>query len=281
GTGGGSSKPGGTGGTTASKPEADLSLSRDYELSELPGDVVIKVSAFRHKADIDNQPFRVKPDGYTFRFDYNASSPYFEESVATPSDYLLVDLAHHFLTLSAETPRNFPVSRVSRLLREKYFPDNAGDVSRAAIAASNILDELRRYFDEKLPEAAPIDPGQLSKHELENIRRSAFKSASLSPAEAEELVRKGEFARFVSEEYLAELVRSWPKVVMDGAFFDRPYKPLSTEQRAESMAQVIEGLNDATWLAEDGASALNKDLDWRLRFTRALASLRLLESWKV
>ncbi len=265
---------------SAPKPEQDLSLSQAYELTELPGDVVVKVSAFRHKNDLDGQPFRVKPDAYTFRFDYNASSPYFEESVATPADYLLVDLAHHFLTLSAETPRKFPVSMVSRMLREKYFPDETGDVSRAAISASNLLEGLKLFFDEKLLEAAPIDPSLLSEHELENIRRSAFKSASLSPGEVEELVRKGEFARFVSEEYLAELVRGWPKIVMDGAFFDRPYEQLSPAQRSESLMQVIDGLNDATWLVEDGASALNKDLDWRLRFGRALASLKLLESWK-
>lgn len=265
---------------STSKPEPDLSLSQSYELSELPGDVVVKVSAFRHKADLDGQPFRVKPDGYTFRFDYNGSSPYFEESVVTPADYLLVDLAHHFLTLSAETPRNFPVSRVSRMLREKYFPEEAGDVSRAASAASNLLEGLKLFLDEKLSTAAPIEPGQLSQHELENIKRSAYKSASLSPGEVEELVRKGEFARFVSEDYLAELVRGWPKLVMDGAFFDRPYEHLSPDQREDSVLQVIEGLNDATWLVDEGASALNKDLDWRLRFARALASLKLLESWK-
>lgn len=262
------------------KPDPDMTLSRDYELAELPGEVVIKVAAFRHKADIDGQPFKVKPEGYTFRFDYNPSSPYFEESVSLPSDYLLVDLAQHFLSLASVSPREFPVSRVSRMLREKYFPADAGDVARAATAASTVLAELRRHYDERLPEVAPIDLERLSSHELENIRRSAFKSASLTAQHAEELVRKGEFARFVSEDYLPELIRIWPSLALDGSFFDRPYAELSPDQQIASLSQVMEGLYDATWLAEDGASALNKDLDWRLRFSRALASLRLLEFWK-
>jgi hypothetical protein len=266
--------------TSIPRAEPDLTLSRDYELAELPGAIVIKVLAFRHSADIDGQPFRVRPDGYSFRFDYNSSSTYFEESISTPADYLLVDLAHQFLTLSAETPRNFPVSRVTRMLREKYFPDAAGDVYRAASDASNLLHELRTFFGEKLPEAAPIEASRISDHELENVRRSAFKSAGLSPDEAEQLVRSGGFARFVSEGYLPELVREWPSLVMDGSFFERPWGRLSESQRRESIGQVVESLFDVSWLAEDGAAAVNKDLEWRLRFTRALASLRLLNSWK-
>ncbi len=258
----------------------DQSLSGNYELSELSGDITIKVSAFRHSSDIDDQPFRIVPNGYKFSFDYNSDSPYFEESTATPLDYLLVDLAHHFLTLSSESPRKIPVSRISRMLREKYFSTETGNVQDAAVAASNILSELKRHYDEVLPEIAPIDLGTISSHEMQNIRRSAFNSASLSPSQAENLVRKGEFASHVSDEYLPELVGIWPELVLDGSFFARPYARLAEDQQRDSVSQVVEGLKDVSWLTEGGATALNKGLDWRLRFARALASVKLLESWK-
>ncbi|MCY4462319.1 MAG: ATP-binding protein [Albidovulum sp.] len=266
--------------TIASRGEIDRSLSGDYELPELLGDIVIKVSAFRHRSNIDDQPFRILPNGFTFKFDYNSDAQFFEDSVTTPLDYLLVDLAHYFLILSSKSPREMPISRISRMLREKYFSTEAGNVQDAAIAASNILNDLKHHFDDVLPRTAPIDLERISDHELENIRRSAFSSASLSPSQAEDLVRNGEFASHVSDEYLAELIGIWPGLVLDGAFFDRPYAQLAEEQKKDSVSQVIEGLRDVCWLAEGGATALNKGLDWRLRFTRALASVKLLESWK-
>ncbi|WP_050604547.1 ATP-binding protein [Ruegeria sp. 6PALISEP08] len=260
-------------------PDPDPALSRTYEVPELPGDILIKVTALRHKTDLGGHPYRVTPKGFDLQFDYNGDSPYFEDNVLQPSDYLIVDVAQQAITVASQSIRDYPVSYVGRLLRDKYFPSNSGDISQAAKSASALLGELRRHFDENLPNVAPIDLEDIVSHELDHIRRVAFRSESLTNAQADECIRNGEFARFASEDYLQDLVEIWPSIVMDGDFFDRPYEPLSTDQRRQTLSQVVECLKDASWLVEDGASAINKDRDWRLRFTRALASLRLLESW--
>lgn len=262
-------------------PEVDTDLSGIYEVQELPGDILVKVSALKHKRDIDGAPFRVKPDGYAFQFDYNARSPVFEESLDQPVDFLTVDLAQHFLSLAAESVRNFPVSRIARLIRNKYFPDGGADVSTCANSATSLLDELRRHYDETLPGVAPISIDELDAGEVSHIRRAALKAESASQADVDQLIVQGKFGRFLTMEYLIEVVKKWPALAMDGNFFDKPYSNLSPDLQTLSRGELLESLQDILWLANDGVSAVNKDTGWRLRFARALASLKLLQYWRV
>lgn len=262
------------------EPELDGDLSRTYEVDELPGDIAIKVSAYKHKSDINALPFSVKPEGYSFRFDYNSRSPFFEESLEAPLDYLLIDLSQHFVTLSAESVRNFPVSRVARILRNKYFPGQSGDLAAAANSSSSLLDELRRHYDEQLPEVAPIDVADLSPAEAAHIRRAALKAGLASQVDVESIITSGKFGRFVSNNYIIELVRKWPALAMDDRFFRTPYASLERELQEVSHTELMEGLQDIHWLADEGASAVNKDTGWRLRYSRALASLKLLQFWR-
>jgi len=262
------------------EPELDGDLSRIYEVDELPGDIAVRVIAYKHKRDIGGLPFSVKPEGYSFRFDYNIRAPFFEESLETPLDHLLVDLSQHFLTLAAETPRNFPISRIAHILRNRYFPAQSGDLTASANSASSLLDELRRHYDEFLPEVAPIAPAQLSATEAAHIRRAALKAGFSLQLDGDAIITTGKFGRFVSNSYIVELVRMWPSLAMDGRFFSTPYSGLAEDLKNISLAELIESLQDISWLADEGASAVNKDTGWRLRYSRALASLKLLLFWR-
>lgn len=261
-------------------PELDDDLSGTYEVEELSGDVVLRVKAYRHKTDIDGMPFRVQPDGYSFRFDYNPRSEFFENSLETPADYLVVDLAQHFLALSAETPRQKPVSRIARAIREKYFSQSSDDLSASATAASSLIDELRRHYGEALPDAAPVDPGSLASHELERIKRLATKSLGLNESEVEQFIVDGRFAAYVSQSYIADLVRTWPAIATDGNFFSRPYAGSSDKLKPIILDEIVDALQDVVWLVDEGASAVSKDTGWRLRYAKSLSSLRLLQYWR-
>jgi hypothetical protein len=262
-------------------PELDDKLSGTYEVEELSGDVVLKVLAYKHKADIDGAPFRVKPDGYSFRFDYNPRSEFFENRLETPADYLVIDLAQHFLALSAESPREKPVSRVARSIREKYFARSSDDLSAAATAASSLLDEIRRHYDEMLPALAPIDPDKLPSRERDRVRRNATKSLGLNESEVEQFFKDGKFAGYVSQPFVVELVRTWPTLSTDGEFFNRPYSGSSDELRTMILDEIADALQDVVWLVDEGVSAVSKDTGWRLRYAKALSSLRLLQYWRV
>jgi len=265
---------------TQDAPEPDPDLSRSYQVKELPGDILVKVSAFRHKKDIDGAPFCVKPEGYSFRFDYNPRSPFFEEALEGPADFLLVDLAQHFLSLSAGNVRSFPVSRIARSLKDRYFPDMSGGLQASAAAAETLVSELRRHYDETLPEAAPIDPTKIEASEFEQVKRNALKSEGLAPDDVRALVEQGRFGRFVSPSYVAELLRNWPELATDGKFFDRPYASLPTDLKHLTLTELIDSMNDIVWLTEEGVTAISKDTGWRLRYSKALASLKLLQFWR-
>ena len=265
---------------TRAEPELDDELSGNYEVDELPGDVVIKVAAYRHKSDIDGEPFTIKPEGYAFRFDYNALSPFFEESLDGPASFMMIDLAQHFLSLSAETPRRFPVSLIARHLEQRYFPGEAADLEAAAAACSSLVDELRRWIDERLPDVGGVDPTIVPSSEKTRISRAAAKAIGASDAEASSMIAAGTFARFASTPFLIELVRVYPQIVMDGGFFDRPYETLSQDDQPVILGEVLDSLQDVVWLSDEGASAVSKDTGWRLRYARALSSLRLLQFWR-
>lgn len=258
----------------------DETLTGTYEVGELSGDVVLKVEAYRHKEDIDGAPFRVKPDGYSFRFDYNPRSALFENSLATPADYLVVDLAQHFLALSAESPRDKPISRIARSIREKYFARSSDDVMAAAPAASSLIDELRRHYDEALPALAPVDPDLLPQRERDRIGRSVAKSLGLNESEVVQFIKDGKFGGYVSQPFVVELVRAWPSLSTDGEFFDRPYSGSSDELKPLILGELVDALQDVVWLIDEGVSAVSRDTGWRLRYAKALSSLRLLQHWR-
>jgi hypothetical protein len=269
----------GAGGSQA-EPELDSDLTGNYEVEDLPGEIVIKVMAYRHKNNIEGAPFAIKPDGYAFRFDYNSLSPFFEESLDGPASFMLVDLAQHFVSLSAESVRRFPVSLIARNLRKRYFPDEAADLEAAAAASSALIDEVRRWLDERLPSVGGIDPTSVPASEGAHISRAAAKAVGASDAEVQAMIREGRFARFASTPFLIELLRMHPSLVMDGSFFDRPYETISPDHQPIILGEVIDSLQDVLWLSDEGASAVSKDTGWRLRYAKALSSLRLLQFWR-
>lgn len=259
------------------EPELDAELSLNYQISELPGDIMIKVAAYRHKKDINNEPFTIKPEGYSFRFDYNPCSRLFEESLETPADCLLVDLAQHFLALSAESTRSFPVSKIALMLRERYFPMTSGDLQSSAASAEAMIQELRRHYDELLPEVAPIDIKLIQPSQLTHIKRIALQAENIPPADIETLISAGQFGRFISNNYVIEIFKLWPSLATDGRFFSNSYSILPNELKELMTGELIDGLHDVLWLSDEGVSTISKDAGWKLRYSKALASLRLLQ----
>lgn len=277
-------KPGATEPPKSPEPvedvEKDVELSRTYEIDYLPGSPTIAVSAFKHKETPTGKPFTIQPEGASFRFDYFVKADFFEESLETPIDCLATDLAHHFLALSGETVRAYPVSFIVRDIKKKYFPEKVTDISSSADAAEALLDDLRRHYDENLQSQAPIEVNKIDPYELEHIRKGALKAESATDKQIETKITAGEFARYVSTPFLIELVRRWPTVVTDDKFFSTPYSEVSVSLREDSLSTLIESLQDVRWLSEEGSSSVSKDAAWRLRYARSLASLRLVESWR-
>jgi hypothetical protein len=266
---------------SAPAEELDSELSRTYELGNLPGAPAIVVSAFRHSGTPTGPAYAIKPDGARVRFDYSPKASFFEESLQSPADCLVIDLAQHFLAMAATTPREFPVSWIANEIRKKYFPQTQSDVSSAADAAEAILNALRVFYDENLPSKAPIDTGSLDRKLVQQVRTRAFRADQLNEGQVEQALRNGQFARYVDYAFLLDLVHRWPSVATDGRHFSLPYEGIAPELQPSALAMLVEALGDLRWLTEEASGAVSKDTAWRLRYARALASLRLVDSWVV
>ena len=190
-------KNGAKGGERKERPtQEDTQLSGPYNLEKLPGEPTIMVKANRHDQDVFGKAYAVRPEAYSLYFDYFENSPFFEESLKSPVDCLLIDLAHHFLAVSQQSPRDYPVSTIERQLREKYFPEFSSSVGATEASATAMIDSLKRHYAENLPDFAPIDIGAIPSTQIEHIQRVAQQAESASKSDVQEKVRSGYFVQY-------------------------------------------------------------------------------------
>lgn len=271
----------GTGEPSLPEPEKDGRLSQVYELEDIDGSPSVTVEALEYYQDIDGQPYRVRPDGRTFHFSYNSHSPFFEESSEDPAEYLITDLSSYFQAISGQSTREYPVSRIARLLKDRYFPELSTGVENVATSATSMLDSLKRHFIETLPNAAPIDITIIPAEELQHIRKAAAQAESASRSDVEKMIQEGTFAHYVTDDFLLELSQNWPMLITNGEFFIVPFESGSSDGSSSLvLSELIDSIRDILWLKGGGISAINKNQLWRRRYARAVASLRLLESWR-
>lgn len=143
-----------------------------------------------------------------------------------------------------------------------------------------MLSELREYLDEKLPSLAPVDPSIIDEATLKRIQHLALQNELGDQAFVRELIKNGRFMKYVENKFLIHLIGTWPHLVMDGEFFSNPYATLPPDLKNEALQMLLSGLEDICWLAGEGVDATSKDLAWRLRYRRSLATMQLVQSWR-
>ena len=262
--------------------ETDTELSRTYKLEQLPGAPSMSVNAKRAQQGLDGRPiFFDTPASGGVEFHYDLGHPFFEESLETPLDCLVSDIAHRFLLLSGQAQRDYPLAIIERQIRESYFPETLTSVTEASEEAKAILDDLRQFLDEHLHEIAPIAASVMDDYSLGLVRKGVLESALGGEQDVHRAVEEGEFIRYVGTDFLISSPSVWPHLIMDGGFVSVPYEDVSESYRADSVAMVCDALRDAAWIVSDsGGGAFSKDQRWRFRFARALSSIRLLNSWR-
>lgn len=259
----------------------DDRLSGLYEITFLPGSPAIKVEAYEHDQDVGDKAYSVQPEAYTFKFNYNGQAQLFEESLVQPVDCLLIDLAHHFLAVAQQSPRDYPVSMIEQSLRKEYFPEYSTTLYEAENSAGALLTSLKLHYVSQLPEVAPIDQNLIPKNQQEYLFRAAQRAESASRADAEAKITDGTFVEYVSNEFIPDLIKAWPLIVANGEFFSISIEVEENLGESLVLNELVDAIEDVVWLKEGGSSAINKDRAWRLRYAKSLASLRLVESWQV
>ena len=217
--------------------ERDLELSREYTLTTLEGQPVISVSAYRHDGKPGDASYTVQPDGNKVRFDYWPQAPFFEESLVAPLDCLVIDLAQHFLAISAASPRSMPVSQIANEIRKRYFATTLTAVDSVADEAEALLTDLRTYYDEALPRSSPIDKDLLPPAMIKSIQQRAYRMEAITQRQASRVITEGKFARFLDLPALLDFVSLRPALALDGQFFSQPYEGVESDMQSSAIAQ--------------------------------------------
>lgn len=260
--------------------EIDNNLTRIYDLYFRQTQISINAKARKIKGSTLTQPYQVRVAGVNFEFDYNPEDKIFEESLDLPLDFFLIDLSHHFLTISGQTPTDYPVSILQRMLREKYFPQTISKVENLTDDANSLLTALRNHLDEYLPSLAPIDIGLIPTQEIKKIEMRAYQAHLVDHDSVLEIIGKGRFIKYIDNDFLIDLVELFPDIVMDGKFFTNPYEAINIDLKSNAVKMILDGLMDVHWMSDEGRNTISKDMAWRLRYSRAIASLQLLRSWR-
>jgi hypothetical protein len=260
--------------------EVDNNLSRTYDLYFRQTQISINAKARKIKDAAMTEPYQVRVAGVNFEFDYNPENKIFEESLDLPLDFFLIDLSHHFLTISGQTPTDYPVSILQRMLREKYFPQTISKVENLTDDANSLLAALRNHLDEHLSSLAPIEIEQIPIEVIKRIELRAYQADLANHDLVLEIVRNGRFIKYVDNEFLLSLVELYPVLVMDGNFFTNPYEAINDDLKSKAVKMILDSLKDVLWMSDEGRNTISKDLAWRLRYSRAIASILLISSWR-
>lgn len=261
--------------------DEDAILTGSFELPEIPGAPRLDVEVRRLRAGQlpSDLHFEFLTIGTRAEATYNPAHPVFVRSLIEPVDCLVEELAYQFLTRSTSNQREWPLSRITWGIRQKYFPwsiDSYEVVYQGAVA---LLQDLLGHYSDRLAELAPIDSGLLTPELADQVRRQVALLDRGGEDRVAEVIRTGEFPRYLGNSSAEYLVRTWPEVALDGEFLSVSYSDVDARLRRDVIDRVANPLRDVMWVANpDGPQTGGQE--WRTLVGRAANGLRLIEGWR-
>jgi|GEM_PF-870091 len=270
--------------TTASQKkelvEQDKFLSRSYTLPDLPGQPTIGVVATKTTLDpAPKRAFSIDPAGNKFAFKYNPQSEFFENSLDLPQDYFIIELAHHMQSISGITARDFPVSHIAQMLRKAYFKETLTDISSTAERSEEVLTAILKEYIQEMPDLAPIETDVIPSSYIDKLKSAIVRDEPENANVWEEIIHKGSFPRLLHLEDVGFLIKVWPQILSQSEEFNLHFEALGGNAADELRDDALQAISDVIWLWKRAGSTINKDGQWRILYTRSIASLELVETW--
>lgn len=261
--------------------EDDIVLSGTYEVPDIPGapKLEVEVRRLRNGSLPNGLHFQFVALGSRAEATYNPDHRLFARSPLEPTDCLIEELAYQFLARSATSQREWPLSRITWEIRKRYFPWSLGDFETVAQRAEALIGEFTEHYVERLGELAPIDRDVLDERLRDELTRRVALIDRAGEDRVEEVVRTGEFPRYLGPNCVEFLVRRWPELALDGEFLSLSYSDVDPRYRPEVIERVLAPMRDLLWAVQtEGVKAGGEE--WRTLVGRASNALRLLEGWR-
>lgn len=275
-------------GKTAKQPdppelqeENDVFLSKDVALPEMPGSSTLEVTTSRLVTGSlrSNLHMEFAAVGNRITVLYDPLHTLFTNTLTEPVDCLVEELAYQFLQRSNTNQREWPISRITQLLREKYFSWSIRSFASIREQCASFVDELIQHFVEELSGLSPLDDSVVTEAERMAISRNVARKDRGGRERVSEVIRSGSYPRYLGDEGAIRLMSSNPRLALDDKFFAVSYQDVDEPNRKQIMDQLLVPLRDIIWAASfdpsDGTSEEN-----RIMLARADAGCRLLQLWR-
>ena len=262
--------------------QKDVLLSKDISLPEMPGSSTLEVITSRLVTGTlqSNLHMEFAAVGNRVAVLYDQRHVLFTNTLTEPVDCLVEELAYQLLQRSNTTQREWPISRITQLLKEKYFPWSIRSYDSIREQCASLVDELLQHFEEELSELSPLADNVVTEAERTVIARNVARIDRGGEERVSEVIRGGSYPKYLGYEGVVGLMSSNPRLALDNRFFAVSYEDVDEPNRKEIMDQLLVPLKDIVWAASydpgDGASE-----ETRTMLARADAGCRLLQSWRM
>ena len=205
--------------------------------------------------------------------------PLFTSSLIEPVDCLVEEVAYQVLSRSSTHQGEWPLSRITRELREQYFRWTLVSYDDVRGTAESLLNDMIAHYQEEMPTEAPLELEVLSCDEREILEREVARIERAGVKRVEEIIRAGEFPRYLGPTFLPALVERWPGLLMDSRFLSASYAGIMPSLRDDIVRQVSSAIEDLLWVRDPGGISRGS-VEWRSLLSRSASSVRLLEAWR-
>ena len=249
---GGSSEPsdGKSTGLTLQE-EMDVILSKELSLPEMPGAPTLQITTSKLTAGNLESGLHIDFGAVGNRASmlYNPRHSLFISTLTEPVDCLVEELAYQLLQRSNANRTQWPMSRITQILRERYFPWSIRSFDSIREQAVSLLDDLIGHFEEELSRMAPLEQDVVTEQERLTVSRNVARTERGGEERVSEIVRDGLYPRYLGYDGLVKLIMKNPELALDNRFLSGSYSDVDEHNRGEIVDQVVVPLKDVVWAA--------------------------------
>ena len=262
--------------------EPDVILSKEISLPEMPGAPTLEVNTSR--LTIGRLESQLHIDfatvGNRASMLYDPRHSLFTSTLTEPVDCLVEEVAYQLLQRSNVNRRQWPLSRITQLLKERYFPWSIKSYDSVRERAISFLDDLLSHFEEELSARSPLGQNIVTETERLVIARNVARMERGGEERVSEIIENGLYPKYLGYEGVVGLVARNPELTLDNRFFSGSFSDVDEQNRVEIIDQLIVPLKDVIWAAFFEATGSTGEEN-RTKLARADGALRLLLSWRV
>ena len=254
-------------------------LSDEYKIPELKN-YVVKVIAEKVLDGSKISDFKVRAQGAVLYFTYWPGSLLFTETLLTPADFLINELAFQLHTVSLNEVSKIPITRIELTLRKNYFPDLYPTKDRVSGLVNKLQEDMREHLRSKAGDYE-VKTTLFAKSDLENIKARFQKNEHKTEHQIEDLINKGDFINYASFNTVKKIICDKPHLIFDGKFFEKVIHEADryTEETVR-LSYVLESyLNDVEWFIENEGAPTGAF--WASYVKRLIGSLEIIARLRV